>query len=265
MKPRHIDWLIHDETVVTNEGKRIHVIELQLFNDEEILNEWANHFRNHYCTNDEIDILRQGYGYSREQYLKDIKFPDKEDKLGSATRSGDFCEILIADYVQYVLDYYVPRTRYDRKINRNSSPMGSDLLGFKVGNRVSKDDEMIIFEVKAQASETKPQNKLQEAVNHSKKDVKRLAESLNAINQRLIDRGLLEEAKTIQRFQNATDRPYKEKFAAAAVHTNKAFSKEVIKEVVTNTHADPNLQLLVVRSEKLMYFIHEMYRRASVC
>jgi hypothetical protein len=265
MKPKYIDWLVDGGTIITNEGKSVNLLELQIYDDEAIIEEWAKRFRENYCTDTEIDMLRAGYGFSRKEYLENIKFPDKNDRLGSATRSGDFCEILIADYVQFVLDYYIPRTRYDRKINRNSSPMGSDLFGFKVGAKVSQNDEMIIFEVKAQASETSPENKLQKAVNDSNKDIKRIAESLNAANQRLIDKERFEEAKIVQRFQNATDRPYKQRFAAAAIHSNKSFSKEVIKQVSTASHIQPNLLLLVVHSEKLMNFIHQFYGRASIC
>lgn len=265
MKPRYIDYFASDGIMATIEGRNIHLVELKACDDEEVIEEWSRYFRNNYCTDTEVDLLREGFGYSRAEFLERIKFPDKNARLGSATRSGDFCEILVADYAQFVLDYYIPRTRYDRKINRNSSPMGSDLLGFKVGPKISQNDEMIIFEVKAQASETSPGNKLQEAVNDSNKDVKRIAESLNAANQRLIDKGLFEEAKTIQRFQNATDRPYKRRFAAAAIHSNSSFSKEVIEQVSTMEHTDPGILMIVIRGEKLMNFIHEMYGRACVC
>lgn len=205
MIPKYISNLVNEGTVTTNEGRIINVWKLNECVDEMILSEWSMHFRHHYCSDQEMDILRVGYGYTRKEFLEKIKFPDLHDPLGNATRSGDFCEILVADYAQFILNYYVPRTRYDRKVNPNSSTQGSDLLGFKIGEKVSQNDELLIFEVKAQASNTKPNNRLQDAINDSKKDIKRIAFSLNAINQRLIEKGLIEEAKIIQRFQNATD------------------------------------------------------------
>lgn len=267
MKPQYLDWLIHEKPVTTSEGKQITVYELIIQNDENILNSWAKHLREHYCADSEIDFLRAGFGLERNEYLKEIKFPDASTRPGPSVRSGDFTEILVADYVQYVLDYIVPRTRYDRKVNRNSSTMGSDLIGYKCGKKISSNDELIVFEVKATASEisSSPEARLQKAVNDSNKDVVRLAETLNAVAQRLIDRNDFEEVKRVQRFQNSSDNPYRRTYAAAAVHSNTSYSKTVLKSVSTLSHADPDLGLIVIHCDKLMNFIHEMYRRACEC
>lgn len=188
-------------------------------------------------------------------------------KPGPSVRSGDFTEILVSDYVQYVLNYYVPRTRYDRKVNRNSSTMGSDLVGYKCGKTISKNDELIIFEVKAKASEVPSSSKceLQKAVDDSNKDVVRLAETLNAIVQRLIDRNDNNEAKRVQRFQNYTDYPYQKTYAAAAVHSNISYSETMLETVSTLNHTDTDLRLIVIHCNKLMDFIHSMYGRACEC
>jgi hypothetical protein len=267
MRPRYLDWLIEEKEVTTSEGKQVIVYELNPKNDENILDLWAKHLREHYCADSELDILRIGFGLERNEYLRDIKFPDEHTPPGPSVRSGDFTEILVADYVQYVLDYIVPRTRYDRKVNRNSSTMGSDLIGYKCGEKVSTDDEMIVFEVKAMASEVAPGSKarLQKAVNDSNKDVLRLAETLNAVVQRLTDRCDFEEVKRVQRFQNSTDRPYRRVYAAAAVHSTKSYSKDLLQTVSTLYHKDPNLKLIVIHCDRLMDFIHHMYGRACEC
>lgn len=267
MRPKYLDWLTYEEQVITSEGKQISVYELVAEDDEVILNEWAKHLREHYCSDSEIDDLRKGLGLSRSEYLLNIKFPDKKGTPGPSIRSGDFTEILVADYVQYLLDYIVPRTRYDRKINRNSSPMGSDLVGYKCGEKVSETDELIVFEVKSSASEKAPSQptKLQKAINDSNKDVVRLAETLNAIYQRLKDRSDNKTAKQIQRFQNSTDNPYKTIYSAAAVYSNKSYSVDHLKDISTADHCDPDVKLLVIHSDKLMAFIHDMYERASKC
>lgn len=267
MKPQYLDWLLEEKIVTTLEGKQVIVFELKIQNDEDILNSWAKHLREHYCSDSEIDILRAGYGLERGAYLKDIKFPDAHTIPGPSVRSGDFTEILVADYVQYILGYIVPRTRYDRKVNRNSSTMGSDLIGYKCEEKISPNDIMIVFEVKATASETNPTSeaRLQKAANDSDKDVLRLAESLNAIVQRLLDKNDFEGATRIQRFQNYSDNPYQRVYAAAAVHSNKSYSEELVRTVTTLNHIDPNLNLVVIHCDKLMDFIHQMYRRASEC
>lgn len=265
MIPKYTSLLKEENTITTNNNKTIHVWRLDTCTDEEILNEWATYFRRHYCSDQELDILRSGYGYTRERFLNEIKFPNCNDKLGNSTRSGDFCEILVADLVQYILNYYVPRTRYDRKANPNSSTQGSDLLAFKLGKNISSNDELLVFEVKGQAANTKAKSRLQDAINDSTKDVKRIAFSLNAINQRLIDKGDYDGAKIIQRFQNATDHPYKTELAAAAVHSDYSFSEDILKRTDTSKHINPDLYLLVIHKNELMNFIHELYRRAAIC
>ncbi len=265
MKPDHVKYLVEDTTIHTNDNKTVQVWKLTDCHDESVLQQWASYFRNHYCSEEEIDKFRAGYNFSRQEYLEKIKFPEKGHPLGNAARSGDFCEVLVADYVEFIMNFYVPRTRYDRKVNPNSSTQGSDLLAFKVNVKKPSDDELLVFEVKAQASNTAPQNKLQEAIEHSKKDTKRLAFSLNAINQRLCEKGLLEKAALVQRFQNATDRPYKENYGAAAVHSDYSYSEDLIKDVSTGTHINPDLHMIVIHKENLMDFIHELYRRATLC
>ena len=124
----HIQWLSDSKApIVTDDGRTVEVWELNYVNDDEILSEWAKHFRNHYCSDDEIDDLISGTGLSRSQYLKDIKFPDRTSKLGPGVRSGDFSEILVSDFLQFVEGYWVPRTRYNDKTVRDESVKGCDL------------------------------------------------------------------------------------------------------------------------------------------
>ncbi|MBC2047189.1 Hachiman antiphage defense system protein HamA [Listeria booriae] len=261
---KYLSYFEEEEIITTEMGKKIKVLHLNVCKDDNILNEWASHFRKHYCSDEEIDDLRYGYGMTREEFLRDIKLPDRSS-LGSATRSGDFSEILVADYVEFILNYFVPRIRYDGKFNRNTSTQGSDFIAFKVDNNISENDELMVFEVKAQASNKKPKNKLQEAIEHSNKDIFRIGVSLNAINQRLRYKGLIEDAKKVQRFQNATDKPYKQKYGAAAVHSNFSYSEKILLDVTTEGHHDPNLELVVIHRENLMEFIHELYERACGC
>ena len=98
-----IDYFIHEEKIMTTQGKEITVLYLDIKDEDHVLDQWAEHIRNHYCTLDELDALRTGFGMSRTEFLRDIKFPNPAIALGAATMSGDFSEILIADYVEYIL------------------------------------------------------------------------------------------------------------------------------------------------------------------
>ncbi|MGM0293911.1 Hachiman antiphage defense system protein HamA [Enterococcus mundtii] len=265
--PSHMRYFKKQADLKTENGQNVNVYNLDIQDEEDILNSWAKHLREHYCLDSEIDFFRSGTGLSRKDYLNKVKFPDSTASLGSAVMSGDFAEILVHDYIEFFELYYTTRTRYRNKVNRNSSTMGSDVLGYKCSNvdSPSPKDELIVLEVKAQSSETNPKPMLQTAVNDSAKDEIRLAESLNAEVQRLVYGNRHAEAKVIQRFQNRTDRPYQIKFSAVAVHSTYSYDEDLIKQVDLDGHPDDNINLLVIHSERLMEFVKEMYVRASEC
>ena len=199
MSNSHLKYFQKKSNLVTNQGKIVTVYELKIDHDVTIINEWARHLREHYCSDEELNFLAFSTGHTNQEFLAQIVFPDPNNRLGPATMSGDFAEILVYDYIEFIQGYYTARTRYSNKINPNSSPMGTDVLGYKCqdANSPSEDDELKILEVKAQASETKPQLKLQKAVNDSSKDSLRLAESLNAEVRHLARCNRIEEARII--------------------------------------------------------------------
>ena len=74
---KHLNWLVKTrEALVTADGKPVEIWELRHQNDPDILKAWAKHFRNHYCLDTEIDVLKKGHGCSRKEYLENIKFPN---------------------------------------------------------------------------------------------------------------------------------------------------------------------------------------------
>lgn len=184
----HTKWLVDTgERLKTADGKEVEVWEFQHQDDEDVLSAWAKHFRNHYCFDSELDYWRRGYKCSRSEYLCSIKFPDPKAAPGPSIRAGDFSEVLVADFLEYLNGYWVPRTRYGDKTIRNESTKGSDIIGFHIvkDGKASSKDKLAIFEAKAQFSGKKAKARLQDAVDGSAKDKARKAESLNAIKQRL--------------------------------------------------------------------------------
>lgn len=187
--PNHIR-LLHNtkKPIKTKDGALAEVWEVRFPTDTAILSQWADHFRKQYCLDCEIDDLRDGTGLSRRDYLTQMVFPDRENAPGPGIRSGDFAEILIADFVEYLLGYQVPRIRYDMKDVPNESTKGVDVLGFKIRSaNFSPADELITCEVKASlTSFGQTTNRLQDAINDSPKDICRCAYTLNAIKRRLL-------------------------------------------------------------------------------
>lgn len=265
--PTHLSWLKNSSRRVhTKDGAEIAIWTLNHAPDVGILSAWAKHFRNHYCDDKQIDQLRKGTPHSRADYLVQLKFPDASSAPGPSIRSGDFAEVLIADYVEFLLGFWVPRTRYDDKTIRNESKKGSDVLGFRFQrtDKWSPTDTLLIFESKAQLSGKKASAIMQEAIDHSAKDELRKAESLNAVKQRLINRNETDRAEQVARFQNQEDRPYKSLYGAAAIFTSEIFDETVLKSSDASTHPHkPRLSLVVISGPKLMDLVHQLYSLAA--
>lgn len=250
----------------TTDGKPIEVYEFLPPEDAAVLSDWARHFRNHYCLDSEIDALRAGTGLSRTEYLLQMKLPDGATKLGRGIRSGDFGEVLVSDYLQHVLKFQVPRTRYASKTVRDESTKGCDIVGFQIitAGEESPDDTLALFETKSHLSAAKAGDRLQEAVAHSGKDHLRKGESLNAIKQFLLDKNRAAEVKVVERFQALSDHPYRELYGAVAVFSTAAYNPEAIEKTSASEHPNAaRLKLLVIHGADLMAISNALYSRAA--
>lgn len=274
---KHTKWLVDTgRRLKTADGKEVEVWEFQHQNDKNILSAWAKHFRNHYCLDDEIDFLRGKQ--SRKDYLNSIKFPSSTSKLGPSIRAGDFGEILVADYLQWCLGFWVPRIRWSSKVVRDESPKGSDVIGFqfhKEDDEKSSGDILAVFETKTKFSRS-GKNRLQDAINDSAKDHLRIDESLNFIKQKLLERRETEQAQRIERFQSPVDMPYKESYGAVALISDEYFDLNIVvdadcnkipqsaksKEFVPHPN-EKSLVLVIIKGNAMMNLVHELYRRAA--
>lgn len=272
----HIEWLIDTgKRLKTVDGREVEVWEFQHQDDEDVLSAWAKHFRNHYCLDAQIDLLKGKR--TRQDYLNSIKFPSKTSKLGPGIRAGDFGEILVADYLQWRMGFWVPRVRWASKVIRDESPKGSDVIGFRFHKKggTSAKDILAVFEAKTQFSAS-GDNRLQDAIDDSAKDHLRIDESLNFIKQKLIDKNENEQAQLVERFQSPVDKPYTETYGAAAIISDEYFNAKTIaqadcsniqksaksKKVMPHPHKE-SLILVVIKGADMMNLVHELYRRAA--
>lgn len=260
-------WLNQIASISTHEGRNIECYSLNHQQDNTILSAWAKHFREHYCPDSMIDSLRSGTGLSRKDYLEQLVFPDHQAAPGPSIRSGDFGELLVADYLDFSLGYWVPRSRMQNKAVRDESVKGCDVIGFKIANskRETINDELVIYECKSSLTTTTELNRLQTAVDFSAKDTLRKAEALNFLKRKLIEKQD-QMAQTVERFQNSEDRPYKETNGAAAILSSSLFSKMSSNFPTTqgNDHPNPTrLKLLIIKGTDLIQFVHALYTRAA--
>lgn len=267
IRPNYLDWLVKSQDSLTSvDGKIIEVYELCHTQDETILNRWADHFRNHYCLDEMIDALVEGTGKTKKEYLEEIVFPDERTTPGPSVRSGDFGEILISDYLEFNLGYWVPRIRYDIKFNRNESTKGVDVLGFKIVDSSGKnpEDSLFTFESKARLGSKPTGSVLQNAIDHSGKDVLRRATSLNAVKRRKLHDGDTEAVKVIQRFQNPVDNPYQAIYGAAAIISKSYYDETSEQSADCSNHPEnESLKLVIIYGHDLMRLVHSLYRRAA--
>lgn len=267
MKPGYLKFLQKlPNSLTSSDGKKIAVWELTVPSGGSVLSDWANRFRQQYCLDSEIDLLRDGTGLTRAEYLAKLVFPSSTEAPGPSVRAGDFAELLVADYIEYVRGYWVPRGRYAAKDVPNESAKGVDVLGFKVEDTgmPKPTDTLLVFEVKAQFSGKKYRDRLQTAIDDSAKDYLRSAYTLNATKRRLIRSGKSGDALIVQRFQNITDTPYKYISGAAAVLTDTVCDSNAIQgSSAANHNNSSNLELLVIRGADLMKFVDALYKRAA--
>ena len=267
--PVHVTWLVDTKKKLHTADKK--TIELWRFNhmlDASALSTWAKHFRNQYCSDSDIDSLISGTGLSRSDYLTNIVFPDQSTPPGPSVRAGDFAEVLVADYLEYLLNFWMPRTRYDTKAMRNVSTQGVDVMGFLLTDdsirRPSPNDIMVVYEVKAQFSGSKPSPRLQDAVDGSAKDVLRKPESLNAIKRRFIERKMFVEAKRVERFQNPADNPYREQYGALAFFSTDLVDDTELCQTTCAAHPYKNrLKAVVMSGDSIMELVHKLYAAAA--
>lgn len=261
----HLAWLEQTDTYTSACGLPIPAFTLNhAAMNESVMSAWAKHFRNHYCRDDQLESLKNPR-LSNSEYLITEKFPHETTAPGPSVRAGDFAEILVADYLQYIKNYYIPRTRYDRKGSANESSKGSDILAFKKARGViSENDELLVYEIKAKASENSKTNVLQDAIDHSIKDEIRVAESLSTMKQRLHDRNDSEGVDLINRFQREPDLPCIRRYGAGAVCTSSSIHADIVScsTSANHPHAD-KLELIVISGSQLMSLIHALYRRAA--
>lgn len=266
--PSHLASLTKlSSSLLTADQCRIDVWELSASPTANFMSAWAASFRQHYCSDAEIDALRDGTGLSRAEYLTQLVFPDKSTAPGPGIRAGDFAELLISDYVEHVLGYWVPRGKYAEKASRDESVKGVDILGFHftTSPTPTPTDTLLAFEVKAQLSGGNYTGRLQNAIDDSSKDYLRRAMTLNATKRRLRQAGEHDKALRVQRFQNLSDNPYVYRSGAAAVLSDAAYDEALLqKSTKVSEHQNAaSLELIVIRGKELMKLVHAIYERAA--
>lgn len=261
------DWFNFDKKITSQDGKEIEIWSFCYDESQkDVMSNWAREFRNLYRLDSKLDRLRSAEKLSRKDYLLRHAFPTREKGLGPSTRSGDFSEILVSHFLQYIKKYWIPSIiRYENKPVQDSSTKGSDVVAIKIvdDSLCNPNDELFVVETKSKYTDSK-ENKLQEAVNDSNKDPRRLGEFLDFAKNRFDLQGNEDDIQKIERFQNELDNPYKKKFGAAAFYDENFFDEGEISKTDCSDHAEKDkLRLLLVKGRDMMNLVHSLYERAA--
>ena len=267
-------YFIFYNSIISSRGEEIQVYKFNTeLLDDNSLNNWALGLRYNYIEKDLLELAISGTGLTKKEYLEKMIFPNPEVSQGAATMSGEFGELLVYDYINYVLEYYVPRVRYFNKVNPDMPVPGSDVIGYKMENynKGSKNDKLLVAEVKTRSTisgnkTTAITETITKAIQGASKDRVRVGESLNAEKSKLLTIGRFREAKIVERFQNKTDNPYNLDFFAVAVMDNELYSEQLILDVINNQNENIKFtNILIIHSKELKSFLRDLYKRACVC
>lgn len=277
-KPEYMDCFCEVVPIKNIDNHDIELVEIKVpFTDTSIMEAWAVNFRNKFINDDDLSDMTKSTGVDNPfEYLIHYVYPDKDDQQGKIVRIGDFGEILVADYLMFARNYWIPSllTRYSSKQNKDRSTMGADIFAIKFANDTISDnpeDELCVCEVKAGFS-AKARYRLKDAVNDINKDNvaaldKRASVSLAATMMALKKRNDIgkDSVEKIQRFQNPIENPFKESYLAAAVIDEVQLREKNLMNVTTNDspHRE-QLELITFHGEDLSRLMDMLYGELGV-
>lgn len=276
-KPDYMNSYVQLRTIKTNEDNPIELIEVHApFENDKLITEWARSFRLKYISDEDLlESMRDTGIQSGIEFLRSVVYP-KNPKF----RSGDFGEILVAEYLMYAETFWVPTLslRYSEKATSEESVKGSDIIAIRFefnSNQESSKDVLCICEVKT-GFMSAVRGRLQDAVNDSNKDdlqldvAKRGSIGLNAVKLKLKRKERAGNCdsysyRTIARFQNPVEHPYQTQYVAAAVVDQNRFNRETMKKIETkeSQHID-SLRIIAVGVTDIKKLIDTLYSELGV-
>lgn len=256
-KPKYINWLIKNDgefKLKTNESVNVYSINHE--HDEEILDEWGKHISQHYISNDQA-----------EQRASQLKIPKYDYMfkfwldLAGKDISGNFAEIVFSDYLEYVLNFEVPRYKLFNNYPGNPQ-QGIDLVGFKFFNNdktYSPNDAVNFMEVKAALSRTDYKTITNSIDDINKRTDVHYALILENAHEKLRSFGCFDEVALIERFQDSEKQCVKIKSSGALTISSANFENDFLGLSVTN---GKNVTIHLIHGIDLLDLAKDLYRRA---
>lgn len=270
-KPLFMQWLVKETPIVIN-GYSCSCYKLDWTVDEKLLEDWALHIRRHYIRDDDLSKLTSFRKISTAEYLQKYKIPQFtcKDRGGPRIVPGDFAEILVADILQFLDNYIVPRYKQVLRANPYSSEQGSDVVAYrfvKGSRQPSGDDEIVIVEVKSavsRKSDREAVRRIVDAVKGSKKDRDntRDAMTLNYLMERSLQEEDWSTAEELKRFLDRGEHPYRESFHSAVTLDAKLLTSRRI-DIPDLEMVAPLGPVVLIKACNFLNLIKDVYSRCA--
>lgn len=99
---------IFDKQIPSSSGDEVQVYKLnnELLDDSS-LNNWTSGLRDNYVEEILLEYLVKETGLTQKEFFEKNIFPNYQNKPGASTISGEFGQILVCDYINFVLKHHV--------------------------------------------------------------------------------------------------------------------------------------------------------------
>lgn len=263
-RPKYIKWIVEETGVTLENNTPVKCYRINYKINEEVLDDWALHIRRQYESDEEVLEGSKLNDMSVEDYLRKYIIPQREDDLGPTARASDITEILIADLLEFIFDYTVPRCKQRNRSGKCNSEHGTDVIAYRFSQNDKKPDsrdELIAAEVKAQLTSTN-YTAIEKAINDSKKDEHRLARTINYYRKQLRMLGKISDANEITRFLIKSENDYQITYVAAGISSSDQIDRSIKLSIAGDKLIiNSNQKVLYVHGKDLMNLTHQIYER----
>ena len=174
----------------------------------------------------------------------------------------------MADILQFVEDYVVPRYKHVLRANPYASEQGSDVIAYRLAKGAghpSREDELVVMEVKSAVSTRSDRGvgeRISAAISGSTKDrdKARDAMTLNYLMERSFKEGDLVTAADLKRFMNRGDYQWTDSYRSA-VTLDTAVLKDGKIEIDDLPADFPSIPLTLVKAKDFLALIKDVYAR----
>jgi hypothetical protein len=219
-------------------------------------NEWAKHILAHYISTADIAKGARITGKTEQEYIQKFVLP-----TAGKDKSGEFGEIIFADFIEYILGFTVPRFKQYGKYPNNPT-QGVDIIAYKADATNSTNDTVLYGEIKSYLSE-RSFPILQKAIDEiTGRDDEKFSLALEIMRLALERRGDEAESKEVERYSNPAENPCKRIKSAGLITLANAC--ETNDFVGVKISAGNTIETHVIYATDIWTLAQDLWRRAGL-